>query len=102
VRAPELSEPALLEALENGDFYVSTGVVLDDYRVTGSAVKIRIRREGEVSYRTSFIGEGGQVLGESDSLKPKFKIRSDVKYVRAKIEDSNGKLALTQPVFFKD
>ncbi|MFA9455061.1 MAG: CehA/McbA family metallohydrolase [Candidatus Aminicenantaceae bacterium] len=102
VRAPELSEPALLEALENGDFYVSTGVELDEYRVTGSAVRIRIREEREVSYRTSFIGEGGEILAESDSVKPKFKLSPGALYVRARIVDSNGKLALTQPVFFVD
>ncbi len=102
VRAPELSEPSLLKALENGDFYVSTGVVLDSYKSTRSAVKIRIRAESGASYSTSFIGEGGEILSESDSLKPVFKKRSDTLYVRARIEDSKGKLALTQPVFFEN
>lgn len=101
VRAPELSESSILEALEKGDFYVSTGVVLDDYRITGSAVKVRIRAEGETEYTTSFIGEGGRVLSRSDDLNPVFRQGPDMLYVRARIEDSNGNLALTQPVFFE-
>jgi len=99
VRTSELSESSILEALENGDFYVSTGVVLDEYTVTTSAIKIRIRPDGETSFTTSFIGEGGRVLATSDSLDPVFKISPEGMYVRARIVDSNGNLALTQPVF---
>ena len=40
------------------------------------------------------------VLARSDSLKPVFKKGPGLSYVRARIEDSNGNLALTQPVFF--
>ncbi|MFC2142577.1 hypothetical protein ACFLR7_06560 [Acidobacteriota bacterium] len=76
-------------------------MVLDDYRITGSAVKVHIRAEGETEYTTSFIGEGGRVLSRSDSLKPVFKKGPGLSYVRARIEDSNGNLALTQPVFFE-
>jgi hypothetical protein len=101
VRAPELSESSILEALENGDFYVSTGVILDRYIVTGSAVKIQIGAQGELHYKTTFIGDGGRVLARSDSLKPVFKKGPGLFYVRARIEDSNGNLALTQPVFFE-
>ncbi len=102
VQAPELSESSILEALENGDFYVSTGVVLDNYKVTRSAVKIRIHPDGETRYTTSFIGEGGRVMARSDSLNPVFKKSRGLLYVRAKIEDTNGNLALTQPVFFDE
>jgi hypothetical protein len=100
VRAAELSESAILDAMENGDFYVSTGVVLDEYTITRSAVRIRIRLDGDSLYTTMFIGEGGQVLARSDSLNPVYKKSEDEPYVRAKIVDSNGKVALTQPVFF--
>lgn len=100
VRASELSESAILEALESGEFYVSTGVGLEDYVVTNSAVKIRIRVEAGTTYATSFIGEAGRVLARSDDPNPVFNKDEGVLYVRARIEDSAGKLALTQPVFF--
>lgn len=102
VRAGELTESAILDAMENGDFYVSTGVLLDGYSVTRSGVKIRIRPDGGSRFTTTFIGEGGEVLATSDSLNPVFKQGTDVLYVRARIEDSNGKVALTQPVFFQE
>lgn len=40
VRARELSVPALLDALNRGDFYASTGVALTSYEVSHSAIRI--------------------------------------------------------------
>ena len=102
VRAAELSESAILNAMENGEFYVSTGVVLDDYTTTRSSVKIRIHPDAGLVYTTTFIGRGGEILARSDSMNPVYKKGADDFYVRAKVVDSNGKAALTQPVFFDD
>jgi hypothetical protein len=42
VRAPRLEPRALLEALERGDFYASTGVVLDDVRATAAGLTVTV------------------------------------------------------------
>lgn len=98
VRASRLSATAILEALEQGDFYASTGVELEDYQVTDESVKIRIKEEAGAKYRVWFIGKGGRVLQEVLANPAVYHIRSDEMYVRGKVLDSNGNVAWTQPV----
>lgn len=56
VRAASLTPEALIEAMESGDFYGSTGVVIADVQADDEAVTIRIQPEEGVTYRTQFIG----------------------------------------------
>jgi hypothetical protein len=102
VRAPRLEAGALMAALERGDFYASTGVVLDEVTVTerSLAVKVRAEREGVLApkYRVQFIGRGGQVLSEVGELSASYTFKGTEGYVRAKVLDSNGLIAWVQPV----
>ena len=59
VRATELSAPAILEAIDRGDFYASSGVELSDYTVDNRAITIAIKPVRDFKYRTQFIGAGG-------------------------------------------
>ena len=45
VRADTLSAEALVAALEAGDFYGTTGVVLEDVRADASGLSLKIRPE---------------------------------------------------------
>ena len=98
VRADRLAPDAILEAMERGDFYASTGVELRDYQVTDTAMTITIREEEWSKYRVQFIGRGGRVLSEVTTSPATYRFRGDEGYVRARILESNGKLAWTQPV----
>jgi DNA-binding response OmpR family regulator len=64
VRAARLEAGALTAALERGDFYASTGVVLDEVTPTEKSLSVKVRAEGDSKYRIQFIGRGGQVLSE--------------------------------------
>jgi hypothetical protein len=101
VRASELTPEAILGALERGDFYASSGVELNDYSATPTEITITIREKKGSRYRTQFIGAGGKVLSESISNPAIYRFKGNEPYVRAKVFDSNGKLAWTQPVFRK-
>jgi hypothetical protein len=112
VRARELSIPALLEAMNRGDYYASTGVVLDSYEVTRTAIRIvlsdRTRDLGwslpganPQLYRTDFVGKGGEVLKHDETLNPVYEFTGKELYVRAKITNSDGQVAWTQPIFPK-
>lgn len=101
VRASELSEAAILEAIKRGDFYSSNGVDLEDYVVTDTAITIKIKDKRQNKYTTRFIGAGGKLVAESLTNPAVYKFKGNEKYVRAKIFDSNGKVAWTQPVFRK-
>ena len=99
VLAPELSEPAILQALDQGSFYASTGVELAELERSGQGVKLTIKRQGIEEFRTRLIGKGGKVLAEEIGLEVAYQLKPGDGYVRAKIEDSNGRIAWTQPVF---
>lgn len=98
VRSPRLQTPALLEALERGDFYASTGVELLDYRATASEIVIDVRTTTYSKYRVQFIGRHGRLLDEQTDVPARYTIRGDEGYVRGRVVESNGRLAWTQPV----
>lgn len=100
-RVEQLTEGNVLNALRNGEFYASTGVVLEDVRLERERVEVAIRPESGLSYVTSFIGDGGEVLLESASREVRFDVPGDrpLAYVRAKVTASNGTCAWTQPAF---
>ncbi len=56
VRAKTLSAEAIVEAMERGDFYGSSGVELDDVIVDAEALSLRIRASEGIQYRTLFVG----------------------------------------------
>ncbi|MHC4573919.1 MAG: CehA/McbA family metallohydrolase domain-containing protein [Planctomycetota bacterium] len=56
VRAVHLTPESLIKAMEAGDFYASTGVVLKNVRFDGQTLKVVIKPEIAVSYITQFIG----------------------------------------------
>ncbi|HEY5610105.1 MAG TPA: CehA/McbA family metallohydrolase [Thermoanaerobaculia bacterium] len=101
VRAEKLEARAILAALERGDFYASTGVALDDYRVDGKSMTVSIRASALTKFTTLFIGRGGAVLAKSGENPAGYSFRGDEGYVRAKVIDSNGKVAWCQPVVVK-
>jgi hypothetical protein len=101
VRATELSADAIVRAMRRGDFYASTGVTLGDYQVEGKRIALMIVRRGDgedTRFRTEFIGRSGRVLAVVNGLVAQYDIRGDEGYVRARITDSNGLQAWTQPV----
>jgi len=112
VRAPYLSAEAIVRAMEAGDFYASTGVLLDDVRRSDKELALKIHAEPGVKYRTQFIatkkdadlkaqpnGEDnkflpltgiyskdiGMIVAESDSLEPSYRLTGQELYVRATV-----------------
>jgi hypothetical protein len=98
VRAPRLEARPLIDALERGDFYSSTGVELQSLDTSARAMTIAIRAERQSKYRIQFIGRQGQILSETTSSPATYTFKGDEGYVRAKVMESNGKLAWIQPV----
>lgn len=116
VRSQELSADSILRAMEAGDFYASTGVVLEEVRRVGDEIRLDIRSEKGVTYKTQFIAtmknasldskvrldaEGkpatvtrlygpdiGKVVAEFDDLNPRYKLTGNEWYVRARVVSS--------------
>ncbi|HEY1191486.1 MAG TPA: hypothetical protein VGE74_27875 [Gemmata sp.] len=115
VRAPFLTAEAAVKGLEAGDFYASTGVVLDDITRTDKELKIAIKGEAGVTYKTEFVAttkdadltatpkvftdkagketpvtgayspDIGKVVATSDDLNPTYTFTGKELYVRARI-----------------
>ena len=98
VRAARLDAKALLEALESGNFYASTGVVLDDVQATPTSLTVKVKTESTSKYRIRFIGRGGRTLLEATEPTATYTFTGDEGYVRAKVLESNGRVAWVQPV----
>jgi hypothetical protein len=98
VRADTLTAGAILRSLRRGDFYASTGITLRDLRVSPTEYRLEVTPAGDRRYLTEFIGQGGQVLARSTSLRPSYRITGSEGYVRTRISDSSGRMAWTQPV----
>lgn len=98
VRATRLDSRAILEAMERGDFYASTGVVLDDIQATRASMTVAVRKTKFSKYRIQFIGKHGVVLHEALDSPASYSFRGTEGYVRAKVLESNGRVAWIQPV----
>ncbi len=99
VRTTSLDARALVTALDSGDFYASSGVTLSELTVSETAMQLRIAPKGDFKYTTTFIGQDGKVLAVDRTLTPRYVLRGNETYVRAKVTDSGGAAAWVQPVF---
>jgi hypothetical protein len=99
IRAERAAEADLLSSLEAGDCYATTGVTLGEVATPGSELAIDVVPQWELHYRTTFIGRGGRVLDIQDGLSARYRIRAGDGYLRARVDDSDGLSAWTQPLF---
>jgi hypothetical protein len=98
VRAPRLDARTMLEAIERGEFYASTGVTLDDVQLGTERVSVTVKPSNVSKYRIQFIGKGGRVLHEALTPTASYTIQGNEGYVRARVLESNGRMAWIQPV----
>ena len=101
VRASALEAGPIMEALEEGRFYASTGVVIEEILVSENRLDVRIEPRGSFRFTTTFIGSGGRVLKTVHGLEAHFELSAPEAYVRARVEDSGGAVAWVQPVWVR-
>jgi len=102
VRAPELTQGAILDALRLGHFYASTGPEIHNVRVENGEVIIRC----SPAVLIAAIGERSQcntvhsstALGVMEARMP---LREGQTYVRAEVVDRFGKIAWSNPIFLE-
>jgi hypothetical protein len=101
VRSPRLEARAILDALERGEFYSSTGVELNNYQVDGRRMTVEVKPTAFSKYRIQFIGKNGRILREISEPTATYEMSGDEGYVRARVLESNGRLAWSQPVMIE-
>ncbi|MCB9332366.1 MAG: histidinol-phosphatase [Lewinellaceae bacterium] len=90
VQADSLSAGALIEAMEQGQFYASTGVALRKLRFSKNKLAIRVKKARGVHYTIQFIGcrkgdRQTQILEEKRGRRAQFKLDENLLFVRAVI-----------------
>lgn len=113
VRANALTPEALITALEAGDFYASTGVVLEDITFVNGLLEVKVKPAAGVTYTIEFIGVSkgkskSVVLKTVKGTSGQFKAGKAYLFIRARITSSKLKvnpfqegdyeMAWTQPV----
>jgi len=116
VKSPHLTAEGIVRGLETGEFYASSGVVLDEIVREGTVIRLAIRTEPGVTYKTQFIAtmkdvkldpmpkldkdgkplavtedysaEIGKVVAESDDPRPSYTLTGKEMYIRAKVTSS--------------
>ena len=117
VRSAELTPESILDAIDRGDFYASTGVSLKNINFDGEKIELEIKQEEGVEYTTEYIGtrsgfekdseprldesgneidnttrrysnEIGKVLARSNDLQSSYTFTGDELYVRVKVTSS--------------
>lgn len=119
VRAPRLWASSIVEAMEAGDFYASSGVTLKDVKRTARGLAVEIDAEPGVEYTTRFIGtlrgfdpssrpaplpktnslpvtriysnDIGAVLAEVRGARAEYTFNGDELYVRATVTSTKPK-----------
>jgi hypothetical protein len=111
VRAKSLSPDEIVKAMKRGDFYATTGVVLNDVRYEKGVLRVEVEPRSGVAYKIQFIGtkkdydrtvkpagkgplerltrvyssDLGKVLFEQAGPCGEYKLAGDELYVRAKV-----------------
>lgn len=92
VRSEANTPEAIIAALEQGNFYATTGVAVENISMNSDSLTIEINPGEGVRYKTQFIGTltyapevPGVVLQEKEGLNPSYVFTGDELYVRAKI-----------------
>ncbi len=93
VRADSLHPKSLIEAMEVGDFYASTGVELKEVMLVNNRLTIEVNQEAGVTYKIAFIGcKKGKTepeeLMSTEANKANFELTNDLLFVRCKITSS--------------
>ena len=117
VRSNELEAGSILDAIDRGDFYSTTGVTLNDISFDSNEITVDIKPEEGVTYTTEYIGtlsvfdasstptldgegneianttrtyseEIGQVLAVSNDLRSSYTYTGNELYVRVRITSS--------------
>ncbi len=100
VKSESLSRPDVMQAMSDGDFYSSSGVVIGDMTNTTKEIAIDLDPYDSEKFTTVFYGENGVKLAEEHGSSVRFQPPENQAYVRATVYSSRESYrAWTQPVY---
>lgn len=97
VDSPSLTKEDIEEYIRRGDFYASTGIVLNRYQITDKSISVETQNGALII----FIGKNGKILSSVKGSSASYQIKGNESYIRIKISNYTGEMAWTQPVALK-
>ncbi len=93
VFADSLNPASIIQAMEEGQFYASTGVEIKKIEFNKNTLNVEVQKEAGISYKISFIGckkgkTEPEILMSVEADKASFDLTDEVLYVRCKITSS--------------
>ena len=116
VHTDSLEASAIVRAMEAGDFYATTGVLLEELSYENNVLSIKVNPQVDVSYEIQFIGvdkasQEPRVIDSVRGTEAQYELTADFLFVRAKIvsdrlksnpfQEGDLEVAWTQPVTFQ-
>ena len=106
VQADSLNPASIIKAMEEGQFYASTGVELKKLILNKNTLNIEVEKEAGVSYTISFIGckkgeSEPEVLKSIEGAVASFELNDDILYARCKITSSKKHSNPIEDLFFE-
>tara|TARA_R110001599_G_scaffold352832_1_gene588728 strand:- start:198 stop:1379 length:1182 start_codon:yes stop_codon:yes gene_type:complete len=113
VNSESLDPKSIIETMEAGNFYASTGVTLASLEQDENEIELEIKAEAGVSYTIEFIGvrrgsDKSEVFEAVNGTEASFELNKEMLFVRARISSSKIKenpfqegdyeMAWTQPI----
>jgi len=113
VNSKSLDAKSIIETMEAGNFYASTGVTLASLEQDENEIELEVKAEAGVSYTIEFIGvrkgsDKSEVFETVNGTEASFELTKEILFVRARISSSKIKenpfqegdyeMAWTQPI----
>lgn len=113
VRSDSLTPASLIAAMERGDFYATTGVILEEIEVEDKSIRVDVKEQPGINYKIEFIGATDQddkarILKTVSGSEASFDAGESYVFVRARIvsdkpkenpfQEGDVEMAWTQPV----
>lgn len=98
LQADELTQMAVLDALDKGAFYATRGPEFEQIEVTDEEILVRCSKVSQVIFHSNrFYAHGRTVAGEA-MTEAAYKLSPDDRFVRIILIDENGKRAWSNPI----
>jgi len=99
IKAPKLTQESILDNFRNGHFYATTGIEINDYKVSTEGIFISVNLQNDERVNIDFIGKNGKILKSTHSPLTEYKFTGNETYVRVRIASTCGVWAWFQPIF---
>lgn len=95
------SRQKILEAVFNGEFYVSTGLKLSNFQFDQKVLKIKACSLNNYrdTFKYLFIGKDGEILKEQCGEHAEYIFNGSELYVRVQVISDYGAMLWTQPIY---